>query len=86
MKQGPGIALFIAATVFNLVTIAILFFAFLALWGLALAPIFKLPTSSFVILVAFAFAAAGSAFIYRAVAKWYAHRKSDAANQSLTKS
>lgn len=75
MKQGRAIGLFVLATVFNLVLIVVLFFGFLVLWGLVLAPLLKLPTSAIVVLFAFVFATAASVFIYRAAAKWYARRK-----------
>ena len=75
MKQGRAIGLFILATVFNLVLIIALFFGFLILWGLVLAPLLKLPTSAIVVLAAFVFATVAAVFIYRAAAKWDARRK-----------
>lgn len=75
MNQGRAIGLFVLATVFNLVLIVVLFFGFLTLWGLVLAPLLKLPTSAVVVLIAFVFATVASVFIYRAAAEWYARRK-----------
>ncbi|NLJ47816.1 MAG: hypothetical protein GX430_14810 [Treponema sp.] len=70
-----AILLFLAATILNFLTAGILFFGFLALWGLVLAPWLKLPASSPVILAAFVFAVAGSGILYRAAVKRYLGRK-----------
>lgn len=66
-----SVLLFLAATVFNFLTAAGLFFGFLALWGLVLAPWLKLPSSAPIILAAFVLAVAGSGLIYRAAVKLF---------------
>jgi predicted metal-binding membrane protein len=80
-----GILLFLAATILNFLTASILFFGFLALWGLVLAPRLRLPTSSPVIFAAFVLAVAGSGIVYRAAVRVYL-RKSGRDPGHLTKS
>ena len=72
----PGnVMLFLAATIRNFLTASVLFFGFLALWGLVLAPWLELPTSSPVIFAAFVLAVAGSGILYRAAVKLYLKRR-----------
>lgn len=73
--RARGVFLFLAATILNFLTAASIFFGFLALWGLVLAPWLRLPTSSPVIFAAFVLAVAGSGVIYRAVVKFYLRRR-----------
>lgn len=86
MKRGPGILFFLAATLFNLAVTAVLFFGSLALWGLVLAPVFRLSSSSIVILGAFALSVAGSALIYKAALGLYLRRTGKGRGDPLTKS
>lgn len=79
-----AVFLFLAATVLNFLIASLLFFGFLALWGLVLAPWLKLPTSSPVIFAAFILAVAGSGILYRAAVKLYL-RKAGRTSGHLTK-
>lgn len=72
--RPQGVLLFLAATILNFLTAGILFFGFLAFWGLVLAPWLKLPTSSPVIFAAFVVAVVGSGILYRAAVKLYLKR------------
>lgn len=74
-SRGRAVFLFLAATVFNFLIASLLFFGFLALWGLVLAPWLRLPTSSPVIFAAFILAVAGSGILYRAAVKLYLKRR-----------
>ncbi len=78
--------MFLAATVFNFLTAAVLFFGFLSLWGLVLAPWLRLPSSSPVIFASFVLAVAGSGVIYRAAVKLYLKKEAKAPDGPLTKS
>ena len=85
-QKKPGILFFIMATLFNLAVTVLFFFGILALWGLVLAPLLRLPSSAFVILAAFVLSVAGSAFVYKAALKIYARRTGGEMDNPLTKS
>lgn len=69
MKRGRRIFLFFSATIFNLLVTAILFFALLALWGLVLAPVARMSSSSLGIPLALVLSVVGDGLIYKAVLK-----------------
>lgn len=80
------VLLFLAAAVFNFLTAGVLFFGFLALWGLVPAPWLRLSSSAPVILAAFTLAVAGSGILYRRVVKLYLKRTGRNPDHPLTKS
>jgi len=85
MKKTSRIAFFLAAVAFNLICTAALFFGLLFLWGAVLAPLLRLPSSSLVILCAFAASVVGSAYIYKRVLAYCLRRFSNEKSNPLTK-